>query len=74
MKIYISFGQCHVHTVNGNTFDKDSLCEIECASREEGRAKAFEVFGDKFFTDYSEGQLPNILHYYPRGPIPLEAS
>lgn len=67
MKIYISFGQEHVHRVNGTTFDCDCLCEIECIDHGEGREKAFEAFGPKFFTSYNEDQLGRILPYFPNG-------
>ncbi len=71
MKIYISFGQDHVHRVNGTTFDCDCLCMIECDSHMDGRAKAFEAFGPKFFTSYEEDQLEDQLKYFPRGVVPL---
>ena len=71
MKIYISFGQSHVHRVNGKTFDKDVLCEIECSDYATGRGLAWNAFGDKFGTSYSEEQLPKIIHHFPRGVLPL---
>lgn len=71
MKIYISFGQSHAHRVNGKTFDCDVLAEIECADYAEGRRIAFENFGDKFGTSYSEEALPKIAHHFPRGVITL---
>lgn len=71
MKIYISFGQCHSHAVNGKTFDRNCLCEIECEEHGDGREIAFANFGDKFFTSYDEAQLPEIIHHFPRGVVPL---
>ncbi len=54
MKIYITFGQVHVHRVNGKKFDKDSVAVIDCECHRDGRVKAFEYFGGKFFTSYEE--------------------
>jgi len=69
MKIYISFGQSHVHRVNGKVLDKDSLAEIVCDTHEHGRAIAFELFGDKFFTSYGEEGIKDRLQWFPRGII-----
>lgn len=74
MKLYITFGQVHRHEVNGQVFDKDSVCEIDCKDYEEGREKAFAAFGPKFAFDYDAGRVtPDFLQYFPRGIIPLEA-
>lgn len=67
MKIYISFGQIHEHDVNGVTFDKDCLAEIECNNHEHGREIAFDLFGDKWFTSYED--INEVIRYFPRGPI-----
>ena len=74
MKIYITFGQIHVHSVNGKTFDKDCVAEIECNNHGEGRDLAFEYFGDKFFTSYDAIVLndPKFLPCYPRGIIKVQ--
>lgn len=71
MKIYISFGQSHAHRANGKTFDCDVLCEITCNDHAEGRQIAFDHFGNKFGTSYGEADLPNIIHHFPRGAMPL---
>ncbi len=36
----------------------------------DGRAKAFEAFGPKFFTSYAEDELP-LLKFFPRGVLSL---
>lgn len=72
MKIYISFGQVHTHSVNGKTFDKDCLAEIDCESHREGRDIAFEYFGDKFSISYTEESVKEALPYFNRGIIPVE--
>jgi hypothetical protein len=69
MIIYITFGQIHTHSVNGKTFDKDTVAAIKCEDWNDGRNKAFEYFGDKFMTDYTEEQIKEILHYFPKGII-----
>ena len=51
MKHYVTFGQVHVHKVQGKTLDRDTVAVYEAESWEEGREKAFDLFGDKFFTD-----------------------
>ena len=66
MKIYITFGQVHAHSVNGRTFDKDCVAVIKCSDHNYGRALAFKYFGDRFCTSYDT--LPN-MSYYPRGLI-----
>jgi len=71
-KFYITFGQVHVHSVNGKTFDKDSLCEIEAESNREAHDRAMDVFDGVFFGCYDEDQLEDLLLYSPRGIIKLE--
>ena len=67
---YVTFGQVHVHSVNGKTFDKDCVAIIYARSEREGRDKAFEYFGTKFFTTYFESQWDEAnLKYFPRGYI-----
>lgn len=70
-KYYITFGQAHVHSVGGRTFDRDCLAEIKAESREEAHKTAMEVFNGKFHNCHSEDKLPEVLHYYPRGVIKL---
>lgn len=74
MKIYISFGQNHTHRVNGKTFDCDSLAEIDCTDRKEGRARAMELFDGKFFTDYPDDKIHDeeFMSFFPRGIIPVQ--
>ena len=70
MKTYITFGQDHVHAVAGKTIDKDCVAVIESNSPEEGRAKAFEIFGPKFCMEYPEEYWKeDSMKYYPRGYI-----
>jgi len=70
MKTYVTFGQIHVHSVNGKTFDKDCVAVISAGTSDKGRDKAFEYFGPKFFTTYSEKYWKeDNLRWYPRGYI-----
>lgn len=70
MKTYVTFGQDHVHYINGKTFDRDCVAVIDCATEAEGRARAFELFGDQFCFEYPD-YLFNMesMQYFPRGFI-----
>jgi hypothetical protein len=72
-KHYVTFGQVHAHRVNGITLDCDSVALYEAETAQEGRDKAFEYFGDKFFTDYHNTEFDTEdLKYFPRGIINIE--
>lgn len=72
MKVYISFGQDHRHVIDGVVYDRNCLASIECSSHNEGRARAFELFGPVFCTSYDEKDLPRILPRFPRGVVATE--
>lgn len=69
-KVYVTFGQAHTHSINGKTFDKDCVAEIECEEGEEF-IKPFEIFKDgKFCMMYQEHRMDwSMMEYYPRGII-----
>lgn len=72
VKTYVTFGQVHVHRVNGKTFDKDCVAVIEAENATKGREKAFEYFGLKFFTTYIESEWKKEdMEFFPRGYIYL---
>lgn len=71
-KYYITFGQIHVHRVNGKTFDCDSLCEIEAETHRQAHDLAMDVFDRKFHNCHTAKKLPEVIHHYPRGVIKLE--
>ena len=71
MKIYITFGQTHVHSINGKTFDKNCVAEITCENYEQGREIAMNATGGVFATSYTEKQIQDSLHFFPRGIIKL---
>ena len=72
MKTYITFGQIHVHSIGGKTFDKDCLAVVNHDEPGEGRELAFKIFGGVFHNSYEEpgpALLDDLLNYYPRGII-----
>jgi len=72
MKVLITFGQIHVHSINGKTLDKDCVASIHCETYEEGRKKAFEYFDGKFHNCYDSEKAPaNLMEYFPRGIIEI---
>jgi hypothetical protein len=72
MKIYITFGQAHIHQIDEKIFNKDSVAEIECVSASDGRQKAVELFGVKFAFQYSEKDItPEFMKFFPRGIIEI---
>ncbi len=66
-----TFGQSHVHVINGRTLNKDRVAVIPCTNAAEGRAKAFEFFGPKFFTTYFDTawKEEEMLKYFPGGYV-----
>lgn len=71
MKTYVTFGQIHVHSINGKTIDKDCVAVINHTEDEDGRDIAFELFGKKFCMEYPEKywKESDMLHHYPRGYV-----
>ena len=71
-KHYVTFGQTHVHSVNGKTFDKNCVAVFEAEDYTHGRQKAFKYFGSVFCFDYhSEQWNEDNLKWFPRGYIEL---
>ena len=71
MKTYVTFGQDHVHVIGNIIFDKNCVAVITHDDPEEGRIKAFELFGRKFCMEHS-GEHWNFAekaHYFPRGAL-----
>ena len=66
MKVYVTFGQAHTHSIGGRTIDRDCVVVIDCDNYAEGRAKAFELFGKKFAFCYPDDNSVD-MRYYPRG-------
>jgi hypothetical protein len=70
MKTYVTFGQIHVHSINGKTFDKNSVAVIERETAEEGRLAAMDIFDGIFHQTFYD-ELP-AMEYFPRGLIEVE--
>lgn len=70
-KFYITFGQIHTHRINGKTFDRDCVAEVEAETEEAARG----IFYPKFCFSYKESEFiskkDKMMNYFPRGVIPL---
>ena len=72
-KHYVTFGLGQVHKINGNILDEDTVAVYEANSNAEGREKAFEYFGKKFFTDYHDTDWnEDKLKYYSKGYVKID--
>jgi predicted RNA-binding Zn-ribbon protein involved in translation (DUF1610 family) len=68
MKTFVTFGQEHIHRIDGKIFDKDCVAVVNG-----DRAKVFEIFGPKFCFGYPEEYWDESkLRYFPRGYIYVE--
>lgn len=74
MKVYVTFGQVHIHRVNGKVFDKDCVAVVEGEDYAEARQKVLNYFGVKFSFDYPEQHWveEDQLKWFPRGYIEVE--
>lgn len=72
-KHYVTFGQDHIHVVDGKQFDKDTVAVIPSRNFTDGRVQAYELFGDKFCTSYQDEQWneDRQLHYFPKGYLEI---
>ena len=68
MKNYFSFGQNHIHKIDGKIFDKDCIVLINVKTAARAREIMFETFGDKWSMHYTK--LPD-MSFFPRGVIEL---
>ena len=66
MRWYITFGQIHVHNVNGMVFDKDCVGVINGETPEQCDQMAFDLFQGRFHKYAAE--MPK-MKYFPRGLI-----
>lgn len=70
MKTYVTFGQDHIHRVNGKIFDRNCVAIVNG-----DRAKVFEIFGSEFCFEYPEDSWnEDHLKYFPRGYVEVEGS
>jgi len=66
---YVTFGQIHVHRVNGRTFDCDTVAVIDAVNLNAAREDAFRLFGDRWHQ--CEERMPD-MSYYPRGLVGVD--
>ena len=70
MKTYVTFGQDHIHQINGKIFNKDCVAIVDG-----DRARVFEIFGDKFCFEYTEEMFNfESMKFFPKGFIVVEES
>jgi len=71
MKTFVSFGQDHVHEIDGKRFDARCIAVIHHNESHEGRQIAHDLFGVKFCTTYEEGYFTpeKMARWYSRGFI-----
>ena len=67
MTTYVTFGTSHRHEIGGNVFDANCVAEIDSRTSQEGRDKAFEIFGRKWCFEYFN-DLPD-MEYFSRGLV-----
>lgn len=72
-RVMITFGQAHVHRVNGKTFDRDCVAIVEGETVYDADKLAFELFKDKFHQRIlEEAWDEDDMKYYPRGYIEVQ--
>lgn len=70
-QFYVTFGQAHVHSINGKTFDKDCVGVIEAETYEVATDLVRELTGNRYHDlDVIEKMSAQTMDkYYPRGFI-----
>lgn len=65
---WITFGQSHIHKIDGNLINKDCVVEIQAEDAGQAHNKAIEIFGGlwAFVKEFEPD-----MSYYPRGIIKL---
>ena len=65
MKTYVTFGQSHLHSIDGVIFDKDCVAIVHG-----DRERVVELFGTKWCFEYPEEHWDESkMFYFPRGYI-----
>ena len=68
MKTFVTFGQEHVHILDGVVYDKDCVAVVNG-----DRERVFELFGPKFCFEYPEEYWNDSkMDYFPRGYIEVD--
>ena len=70
-RTFVTFGQDHIHKINGIIIDYNCIAVIHHDKPEDGRDKAFEFFGPKFCFEYQEEHFDfdSLNRWFPRGLI-----
>ena len=63
-KTYITFGQVHVHRINGIMLNHDCVAVIKCKDEKEGRELAHQYFDDKWSFSHFD-KIPD-MSFFPR--------
>ena len=71
MKYYVSFGQSHVHRIDGVTLDADALLEVVAKDEGEVRDRVFSAIGAKWSMIYDEDSIK--FEYFPRGAVTISS-
>ena len=72
MKLYISFGENHSHTIGNQTFNKDCMAVLVCPDIDTGWAKIIKLFDRKHGIVYGNNDiLPSDKDRLPRKFIDL---
>ena len=73
MRVIVTFGQSHAHSVGEKLFHKDNVAVIEAESHSEARRIAWDAFEDKFCTSHLEKDFDagEMMMYFPGGKVPL---
>jgi len=66
-KHYFSFGQAHVHRIDGVTLDADCLLMVEDDDAENARQRVWDTIGAKWAMQYSEDRVN--FKWFPRGEV-----
>lgn len=72
VKFYITFGQIHKHTINGVSFDKDTVGVFYCNT--EDWDKASDACKNLFNNQYChvhKTMNEEVLQYYPKGLVDI---
>lgn len=69
LKFYFTCGQSHAHHVNGVTWDKNSVLEVEAPNENAARERVFRLVGPKWAFCYNEQDLTadEITQHFPNG-------
>jgi hypothetical protein len=74
-KFYFTLGQCHTHSINGKTLDKDSVAVVEALDEDAARNMFFEWTEGEFHRQYTQEGFDKanrdgkFMKFFPRGLI-----